>query len=157
MVYQKSKQKPKVCHASCMKQKWSKLLLWSMLHRDMKHASSMKYVHMKHASYEAFLLHAWSMLHRSHEACFIIMKHASWDLWSMLHAWSKNASYEACFMWTYFILEACFISLWSMLHRSNLLHFCFIHEAWQTFGFCLLFWYTIRPACTNNIKLRFSN
>ena len=82
---------------------------------------------------------AWSMLHRDHEACFIIMKHASWDLWSMLHAWSKNASYEACFMWSYFILEACFISLWSMLHKSNLLHFCFVHEAWQTFGFCLLF------------------
>ena len=124
-----------------------------MLHRAMKHASRMKYIHMKHASYEALLLHAWSMLHRSyeacfmgsmkhasklwsmlhrtHEACFIIMKHASWDLWSMLHAWSKNASYEACFMWTYFILEACFISLWSMLHRSNLLHFCFIHEALQ--------------------------
>ena len=113
MVYQKSKQKPKVCHASCMKQKWRKLLLWSMLHRDMKHASSMKYVHMKHASYEAFLLHAWSMLHRSHEACFIIMKHASWVLWSMLH------NFEACFM-VPMKHASCFIMLHSLLHHEVL-------------------------------------
>ena len=113
MVYQKSKQKPKVCHASCMKQKWSKLLLWSMLHRDMKHASSMKYVHMKHASYEAFLLHAWSMLHRSHEACFIIMKHASWVLWSTLH------NFEVCFMGP-MKHASCFIMLHSSLHHEVL-------------------------------------